>query len=76
MLKKGDEGGAVQSMQLLLIHKWAIFCGPDGADGDFGPNTDTALRRFQNRQSLAADGVCGERSWKALIGGKKNADRS
>lgn len=69
MLKKGDEGGAVQSMQLLLIHKWAISCGPDGADGDFGPNTDTALRRFQNRVKLASDGICGERSWKALIGG-------
>lgn len=69
MLKKGDEGGAVQSMQVLLIHKWAISCGPDGADGDFGPNTDTALRRFQNRVKLASDGICGERSWKALIGG-------
>ena len=69
MLQKGDVGGAVQSMQLLLIHKWAISCGPDGADGDFGSNTDTALRRFQNRVRLAADGICGNLSWRALIGG-------
>ena len=69
-LKKGDVGGAVLSMQLLLIHKWAISCGPDGADGEFGPNTDTALRRFQNRVSLASDGICGDMSWRALIGGK------
>ena len=69
VLQEGDSGGAVRSMQLLLIHKWAISCGPDGADGDFGSNTDTALRRFQNRVRLAADGICGNLSWRALIGG-------
>ena len=69
MLQMGDVGGAVLSMQTLLIHKWAISCGVDGADGDFGPNTDTALRRFQNRVRLAADGICGPASWQALIGG-------
>jgi len=74
LLRKGDMGGAVLSMQLLLIHKWAISCGPDGADGDFGSNTDTALRRFQNRARLAADGACGEESWKALIGGKDGTE--
>ena len=68
-IREGDSGSAVLSMQLLLIHKWAISCGPDGADGDFGANTDTALRRFQNQRGLAADGVCGSASWAALIGG-------
>ena len=72
VLRMGDMGSAVRSMQLLLIHKWAISCGPDGADGDFGPNTDTALRRFQNRVTLPSDGVCGAGSWSALIGGTKN----
>ena len=66
---EGNTGSAVLSMQLLLIHKWAISCGPDGADGDFGTNTDTALRRFQNQRGLAADGVCGPATWAALIGG-------
>ena len=74
MLKKGDEGGAVQSMQLLLIHKWAISCGPDGADGDFGPNTAMALGKFQKVHGLEADQICGPESWGKLIGGKKNAD--
>lgn len=68
-IREGDSGSAVLSMQLLLIHKWAISCGPDGADGDFGPNTDTALRRFQNQRGLAANGVCGPATWAALIGG-------
>ena len=68
-IRDGNTGSAVLSMQLLLIHKWAISCGPDGADGDFGANTDTALRRFQNQRGLAADGVCGPLTWAALIGG-------
>lgn len=72
VLRKGDSGGAVLSMQQLLIHKWAISCGPDGADGEFGPYTDTALRRFQNRVRLAADGICGPESWSALIGGTRD----
>ena len=74
MLCKGDEGGAVQSMQLLLIHKWAISCGPDGADADFGPNTAMALGKFQKAHGLEADQICGPESWGKLIGGKKNAD--
>lgn len=74
MLKKGDEGGAVQSMQLLLIHKWAISCGPDGADAVFGSGTAMALEKFQRGQGLEADRICGPESWRKLIGGKKNAD--
>lgn len=74
LLQQGESGDAVESMQILLIHRWAISCGPDGADGDFGPNTDTALRRFQNRAGLASDGICGEQSWKALIGGKNGTE--
>ena len=68
-IREGNSGSAVLSMQLLLIHKWAISCGDDGPDGDFGPNTDTALRRFQSQRGLAADGVCGPATWAALIGG-------
>ena len=68
-IREGNAGSAVLSMQLILIHKWAISCGVDGADGDFGPNTDTALRRFQANRGLMADGVCGPKTWAALIGG-------
>ena len=74
MLRQGDEGSAVQSMQLLLIHKWAISCGPDGADADFGSGTALALEKFQRVHGLEADRICGPESWGKLIGGKKNAD--
>lgn len=71
-IREGDSGSAVQSMQTLLIHKWAISCGPDGADGDFGPNTKLALEKFQRTLKLEADGICGPKSWAKIIGGVKH----
>lgn len=68
LLKRGDVSGAVLSVQVLLIHKWAVSCGPDGADGDFGPNTESAVKAFQRHYGLEADGVVGPRTWYKLIG--------
>jgi peptidoglycan hydrolase-like protein with peptidoglycan-binding domain len=36
------------------------------ADEVFGPTTRAAVERFQSRHHLAADGVVGRRSWRAL----------
>lgn len=66
-LRKGSKGAQVKAMQLLLIG-YGYSCGPDGADGDFGANTDTSLRRFQNSRGLASDGICGGKTWNKLIG--------
>ena len=35
-------------------------------DGNFGPNTENALRAFQRNNSLSADGICGCASWRKL----------
>lgn len=66
-LKKGDKGGQVKAMQLLLIG-YGHSCGSTGADGNFGGNTDSALRAFQKAKGLTADGLCGPRSWAKLLG--------
>ena len=66
VLKQGDKGIAVKIMQELLIGA-GFNCGPDGADGDFGPNTARALKRFQSARELAADTVCGKETWEELI---------
>lgn len=68
-LRRGNVGSSVLSMQLLLIHKWAVSCGIDGADGDFGRNTESAVRAFQTHRGLDPDGVVGPLTWVALIGG-------
>ena len=66
VLKQVDKGIAVKIMQELLIGA-GFSCGPDGADGDFGPNTAKALKRFQSARELAADAVCGKETWEELI---------
>ena len=43
-------------------------CGVYGADGDFGRDTESAMKRFQRARGLDADGVCGEKTWSALLG--------
>ena len=66
-IRKGSKGGAVLSLQLLLIHKYAISCGSYGADADFGSGTDKAVRQFQTAKGLEVDGIVGANTWAALL---------
>ncbi len=67
MLRRGSRGQSVRAMQGILL-ACGYDCGPSGPDGDFGANTETALRRFQKENELEADGICGDKSWKKLLG--------
>lgn len=62
---KGDQWPYVRNMQGLLIAH-----GNDiDVDGFFGPGTEKTLRDWQGRTKvLAADGVCGPKTWAWLIG--------
>lgn len=64
-LKQGDQGEDVRSMQALLMLR-GFSVGADGADGDFGRNTDAALRGFQSLQGIEVDGVLGAESLSRL----------
>jgi hypothetical protein len=50
--KKGDKRGKVK-----IIQEWLSFQGPGLLlDGDFGPNTEKAVKKFQEDKGLPADG--------------------
>ena len=66
-LVKGAVGDYVRAAQLLLIGR-GFSCGPDGADGDFGPNTLGAVQRFQRARGLPDCGVVNAITWGALMG--------
>ncbi len=36
-------------------------------DGDYGPNTQTAVESFQTAEGLTADGIVGPATWAALL---------
>ncbi len=61
-LRFGDRGSAVRVLQRLLVAKRY----PIRLDGDFGVLTETAVKAFQTRRGLAADGIVGSRTWRAL----------
>ena len=65
-LRKGSKGEPVRALQALLIlrgQKLATY----GTDGDFGSETDIALRAYQKLKGLTVDGICGSDDWKTLI---------
>lgn len=56
-LRKGDTGAAVKTMQDLLL-RWDTRCLPKyGADGDFGGETEAAVKAFQTAADLPVSGV-------------------
>lgn len=65
-LSRGNFGELVAAVQTLLILE-GYPCGPDGADGDFGLNTEKAVREFQEQLGLTADGVVGPETGAALF---------
>lgn len=67
MLKRGMKGADVKTLQAVLI-AYGFSCGAAGADGDFGSGTETALKKFQTKYGLGADGIAGKGTWGKLLG--------
>jgi peptidoglycan hydrolase-like protein with peptidoglycan-binding domain len=62
-LRLGDRGAAVTDLQRRLA---ALGYYRDTVDGDFGSQTQNAVRQFQQAQGLTADGVVGPATDSAL----------
>ena len=65
VLSLGSRGEAVKTMQRQLIAVGIVVFG--GADGVFGPATQTALKQFQTQAGLPASGVLDEATKAALV---------
>ena len=65
-VRKGDSGNAVKILQLALV-AYEYNIGKYGADGDFGSDTESAVKQFQKRSGIAVDGIVGENTWYELL---------
>jgi peptidoglycan hydrolase-like protein with peptidoglycan-binding domain len=70
-LEAGAHGNSVLKLQQAL--KTAGY-DPGPADGKFGPQTDAAVRRYQQAHDLDVDGVVGPATWRALRGAQPGSD--
>lgn len=62
-LRRGSKGQPV-----MLVQEVLQICGDytGKIDGDFGFRTEQAVKAFQKRSKLVADGIVGARTWHAL----------
>lgn len=67
LLRKGSKGEDVRALQILLIGR-GYSCGRYGSDGDFGTETDKAVRKYQAAKKLEVDGIVGPDTMGALLG--------
>ena len=66
VLKPGDSGETVKTMQILLINRG--YSLSKGATGNFGSSTTKALLAFKKDVGLEETEKCGTKTWPALMG--------
>lgn len=70
---KSNRKGQVMTLQRILneLKDGKGYRGKDDkkltVDGDFGTNTEYALKAYQKAHKLTVDGICGKNSWSALL---------
>ncbi|GGP00365.1 hypothetical protein GCM10012280_68970 [Wenjunlia tyrosinilytica] len=64
-IRRGSSGAAVQQAQCYLNLSMTGVSMPE--DGDFGPVTEAATRRFQRCAGITVDGLIGPQTWSYLI---------
>jgi D-alanyl-D-alanine carboxypeptidase (penicillin-binding protein 5/6) len=64
-LESGASGQLVEALQRTLNARIKPAPGI-GVDGDFGPETEEAVKKFQKQGKLEASGIVNAETWKAL----------
>jgi len=62
-VSRGSKGPAVRAVQQQLNARTSSLA----VDGDFGPQTELAVRGFQQASGLVADAIVGPLTWNALV---------
>ena len=63
-VRRGSDGGGVYLLQKLLVGKgYKLDC-----DSNFGGQTESAVKAYQQANGLTIDGVVGQNTWKKLKG--------
>ena len=67
-LRQGSTGSAVEQLQFWLntLAQYDAGIPSTAVDGVFGSRTAAAVRAFQRREGLTADGVVGRTTWSSL----------
>ena len=68
VLRRGSTGSSVEQVQFWLsdLAQFDSSLVRVTVDGSYGAATERAVRTFQQKQSLTADGVVGQRTWNTL----------
>ena len=68
VLRRGSTGSSVEQVQFWLsdLAQFDSSLVRVTVDGSYGAATERAVRTFQQKQSLTADGAVGQRTWNAL----------
>ena len=64
-MRQGAQGNITRLLQEKLV---SLGFDTNGVDGIFGSGTDYAVRAFQGRCGLIADGIVGPNTWTKLLG--------
>jgi len=68
LLRRGSAGDVVMALQRMLAAAASEgWPSPGAADGDFGPQTEAAVRGFQAWGGVVVDGVVGDQTWSVSL---------
>ena len=73
IVRNGDSGEAVTELQKNL-NQLGLY--PLNPDGDFGHQTELAVRQFQEMSGLDVDGVVGPATWEELLTDEEGEEKS
>lgn len=65
MLRKGAQGNITKLLQEKLV---SLGYNTNGIDGIYGGATANAVKSYQRSKNLSSDGICGQATWRKLLG--------